>query len=86
MTKTVLFFGIYDRLYARTVVLKNGFERNGWEVEECHVDPKLHKGLTKYLNWRFSVFVRASRNTTSFSLDFPGSQSSGSQGLSLVRK
>lgn len=47
--KSILFFGIYDRNYARTHVLKNGFERNGWKISECHVDPRTHKGLGKYL-------------------------------------
>lgn len=46
----VLYFGIYDRGYARTKVIQNGFTRNGWEVSECHVDPKTHKGLGKYLS------------------------------------
>ncbi len=46
--KSILFFGIYDRNYARSHVLKNGFERNGWKISECHVDPRIHKGIGKY--------------------------------------
>lgn len=46
--KTILFFGTYDRKYARTLVLRHGFERNGWKVEECHIDPRTNRGLSKY--------------------------------------
>jgi glycosyltransferase involved in cell wall biosynthesis len=46
--KTILFFGTYDRKYARTLVLRNGFERNGWKVEECHIDPRTNRGVSKY--------------------------------------
>jgi len=47
--KTVLFFGFYDRKYSRTKVLKVGFGQNGWEVEECHVDPRIYRGFGKYI-------------------------------------
>jgi glycosyltransferase involved in cell wall biosynthesis len=51
--KKILFFGIYDPAYARTRVLKNGFERNGWQVDECRADPRVYRGGRKFLRlWR----------------------------------
>ncbi len=47
--KRVLFFGIYDRDYARNRVLNIGFRENGYEIVECNIDPKIHKGIKKYL-------------------------------------
>lgn len=46
--KKVLFFGIYDKNYSRNRILMRGFNENGFEVVECHVDPKLRKGFSKY--------------------------------------
>jgi glycosyltransferase involved in cell wall biosynthesis len=70
--KTILFFGIYDRTYARTVVLRNGFERNGWRVEECHLDARANKGLSKY--WKLArMGLRARREKHDLVLvGFPG--------------
>lgn len=48
-TKTVCFFGIYDPSYARNRILKEGFERNGYRVVECRVDPATYRGLSKYV-------------------------------------
>ena len=72
MKKTILFFGIYDRNYARTRVLQNGFGRNGWEIRECHVDPRKHKGLVKY--WRlFLLGLQARKEAHDLVLvGFPG--------------
>ncbi|MBI5469847.1 glycosyltransferase [Candidatus Kaiserbacteria bacterium] len=47
--RCILFFGIYDPRYARNRVLYEGFKRNGWEITECHVDPKVNRGILKYL-------------------------------------
>ncbi len=47
--KTVLFFGIFDPKYARNRVLTTGFERNGWKVAECRIDPRATRGMRKYL-------------------------------------
>ncbi len=53
MSKKVLFFGIYDPAYSRNRVLMQGFRENDWEVVECRVDPKITKGLAKYIElWR----------------------------------
>lgn len=49
MPKKVLFFGIYDKKYSRTRVLQNGFTRNGWIVEECHIDPRKNRNVLKYV-------------------------------------
>lgn len=46
--KTVCFFGIYDREYSRNRVLMRGFRENGWEIMECHADPRVHLGLSKF--------------------------------------
>lgn len=47
-SKTVLFFGIYDPKYSRNQILIQGFRENGWNVAQCRVDPKEHRGLKKY--------------------------------------
>ena len=47
--KKVLFFGIFDPKYGRTRVLQLGFERNGYQVVECRVNPREHRGLRKYV-------------------------------------
>lgn len=48
-SKKICFFGIYDPSYARSRVLKAGFERNGYEVVSCRVDLKVHRHFAKYL-------------------------------------
>ncbi len=70
--KKVLFFGIYDRSYARNVVLRHGFERNGWQVDECHVDARKNHGLKKYVKL-FWLGLRAKRTSHDIVLvAFPG--------------
>src|SRR3954468_24656499 len=70
--KTLLYFGIYDRKYARTLVIQHGFERNGWKVEECHVDPRIHRGIGKY--FKLAVLgLRARKNRYDMVIvGFPG--------------
>src|ERR1019366_7505823 len=46
--KKVLFFGIYDPDYSRNRILIRGFKENGWEVTQCRVNPRIHKGIGKY--------------------------------------
>lgn len=46
--KKICFFGIYDRDYPRNKVLIEGFIKNGFEIEHCHVNPRMNKGLKKY--------------------------------------
>ncbi len=46
--KRVLFFGIFDPDYARSRVLREGFEAHGYTVEMCRVDPRTHRGARKY--------------------------------------
>lgn len=43
------FFGIYNPEYARNRVLRNAFEKNGYDVVDCRVDPRKYKGLSKYV-------------------------------------
>ncbi len=54
--RTICFFGIYDPESGRARVLRQGFEANGFEVIECRVNPKVHRGISKYwhlyLAWR----------------------------------
>ncbi len=50
MKRQVLFFGMFDPAYGRNRVLQLGFERNGWEVAECRVNPREQRGLKKYLH------------------------------------
>lgn len=45
---TVIFFGIFDPEYSRNKVLIEGFKENHWRVLECSVNPKIHKGFSKY--------------------------------------
>lgn len=47
--KSICFFGIYDKGYSRSKILKRAFEENEYEVIECHVDPKTHRGWRKYI-------------------------------------
>lgn len=44
----ICFFGIYNPAYSRNSVLRRAFEKNGWEVVDCRVDPREYKGLSKY--------------------------------------
>lgn len=68
----LLYFGIYDRNYARTQVIQNGFKRNGWIVEECHVDPKVHRGIGKYFTL-LKLGLHARRSTYDLVIvGFPG--------------
>ncbi len=46
--KKVCFFGIYDPGYSRNRVLRHAFEKNGFVVVECRVDPKRESGVKKY--------------------------------------
>jgi glycosyltransferase involved in cell wall biosynthesis len=70
--KKLLYFGIYDRKYARTLVIQHGFERNGWQVDECHVDPKVHRGIGKYFKL-FSLGLQArKKNYDLVIVGFPG--------------
>jgi len=46
--KKVCFFGIYNPQYTRNRVLTLGFERLGYEIAHCRVDPKKEKGFSKY--------------------------------------
>ena len=48
--KTICFFGIYDPEYARTKVLREGFEANGYEVLPARIDPKRAAGWGKYIS------------------------------------
>ncbi len=57
--KRVLFFGIFDSFYARSVILREGFEANGYEVVECRVDPRKYPGWRKYrLLWQKGIAFR----------------------------
>lgn len=47
--KRVLFFGIFDPDYARSRILREGFEASGYEVVLCRVDPRTHRGVRKYV-------------------------------------
>lgn len=44
----VCFFGIYDPHYSRNRILIRGFEENGYEVVHCRVNPREHKGVSKF--------------------------------------
>jgi len=66
--KRACFFGIYDRDYCRNAVIARGLESDGYSIVHCNVNPRLHKGIGKYLllirervklrNYRFDfVFV-----------------------------
>lgn len=44
----VCFFGIYDPAYSRNRVLIRGFNENGYEVVHCRVNPREHKGVSKF--------------------------------------
>lgn len=44
----VCFFGIYDPSYARSRILIRGFQENGYDVVQCRIDPREHKGISKF--------------------------------------
>jgi glycosyltransferase involved in cell wall biosynthesis len=70
--KTVLYFGLHDPAYARTRVIQLGFERNGWQIEDCRVDPKKHRGLGKYVRL-FLLGLKAKRRRHDLVIvGFPG--------------
>ena len=46
--KTICFFGIYDPTYSRNAVLIEGFEKHGFKIVHCRVNPKEHHGIKKY--------------------------------------
>jgi glycosyltransferase involved in cell wall biosynthesis len=70
--KRVLFFGFYDRKYSRTKILKNGFTRNGWVVEECHVDTRQNRGAMKYLKLLMLGLSARKRSYDLVLVPFPG--------------
>ncbi len=47
--KTICFFGIFDPDYSRNRILSMGFRENNWNVIFVRVDPKAHKGFSKYI-------------------------------------
>ena len=72
MPKKILFFGIYDRTYARTKVLQNGFKRNGWTIEECHLDPRINRGVIKYFKLAWMGLKARGRKPDLVLVGFPG--------------
>lgn len=70
--KTLLYFGLYDRNYARTKVLQHGFQRNGWEVNECHVDPRKYRGIGKYVRLFWLGLKARQRKYDLVVVGFPG--------------
>lgn len=73
MNKTLCLFGIYDPKYSRNRVLAEGFAANGWEVVECRVDPRVTKGLAKYVElWKIGRSLRRSRKFDLVIVAFPG--------------
>lgn len=70
--KQICFFGIYDSHYSRNSVLMRGFKENGYEVVECHVDPKLYPGFRKFVKL-YQEWKRIKNNNFSFCIvGFPG--------------
>ncbi len=65
---TVLVFGIYERDYPHNRMLIRGLEENGYNVAECHVDPKKFPGLKKYLELARIARVVRKEHTYSFVL------------------
>ncbi len=70
--KSVLFFGTYDRHYSRTSVLRHGFERNGWKVEECHVDPKTNNKVQIIFKLAWQGLKMRGRRYDLVLVGFPG--------------
>src|SRR3954462_4407256 len=70
--KTLLYFGIYDKKYSRNLVIQHGFERNGWKIEECHVDPKTNRGLGKYIKLALLGLKARGRKHDLVIVGFPG--------------
>ncbi len=66
----ILFFGIYDREYARNKVIVDGFIENGVEVVHCNVNPRHHKGFKKY--WLLFKEYQKIKNNNNFDFIFVG--------------
>ena len=65
----VLYFGIFDSMYARNWVLINGLKENGVEVIECRVKPA-RWALVKL----FLKFVRSQYSFDAMIVGFPGQE------------
>lgn len=68
--KKVCLFGIFDPNYSRNRVLRSGFERLGYEVVLCRVDPE--PGLKKYINLFKKGFKSRSEQYEHIIVAFPG--------------
>lgn len=67
----VCFFGIYDSTYARNRVLISGFQKNGFEVVHCRVDPRKHKGVSKFI-FLIREYLRVREKFNFVIVAFPG--------------
>lgn len=47
--KRVCYFGIFDPEQYRTKIIKSGLVHAGYDIVECHVNPRAVKGFKKYL-------------------------------------
>jgi glycosyltransferase involved in cell wall biosynthesis len=70
--KKILFFGIYYPDYPRNKVLIEGFEKNGYKIDHCRVDPRIKKGISKYRElWKMARSLDL-RNYDFIWVAFPG--------------
>ncbi len=68
----VCFFGIYDPLYSRNRVLIRGFLENGYRVVQCRVDPREHRGVSKFF-FLIREYFRIRKHSFEFVIvAFPG--------------
>lgn len=66
-------FGIYDPKYSRSRVLHDGFVKHGFSIIECRVDPKFHKGWSKYLwLYRLASKIKKENKIDLVIVGFPG--------------
>lgn len=68
----VCFFGIYDPSYSRNRVLIRGFQENGYDVVQCRVDPREHKGISKFFFLAREYFRIRNRSFSFIIVAFPG--------------
>ena len=66
------FFGIYDPSYSRNRILIRGFEENGYDVVQCRIDPREHKGISKFFLLIREYFRIRDRSFSLVIVAFPG--------------
>lgn len=68
----ICYFGIFDPDYARNRIIINGFKENKYEVILCRVDPRIYRGLSKFIELFREFRKLKERNFDYVIVGFPG--------------